>query len=204
MSRYTSSRSISPLSALPYSTSLGISSWHLHQTKDVIQQGGVIAYPTEAVWGLGCDPTDDDAIARILELKQRPQAKGLLLVAASLEQVSHLLKPLTSAQLSMLNESWPGHTTWVLPCIDSVSPYLRGEHNSVAVRVSAHPVVRALCSAIGPLVSTSANPAGRSPARSAIQVRRYFGKEMDYLVPGAVGSQQQPSEIRTLDGQRLR
>jgi len=94
--------------------------------------------------------------------------------------------------------------TWVLPCHEQVSQMLRGEHNSLAVRLTDHPLVRQLCDEVGPLVSTSANPAGKEPARDAFRVRQYFADELDYILPGALGGRAQPSEIRTLTGQRLR
>jgi L-threonylcarbamoyladenylate synthase len=181
-----------------------VNSWHLSQAVRCIRSGGVLAYPTEAVWGLGCDPRDDDAIARILELKDRPWQKGLVMVASSLEQLHDWIKPLSADDLNQIWPTWPGPVTWVLPCHEQVSQMLRGEHNSLAVRLTDHPLVRQLCDEVGPLVSTSANPAGKEPARDAFRVRQYFADELDYILPGALGGRAQPSEIRTLTGQRLR
>ena len=178
--------------------------WHLELAAHSIRSGGVLAYPTEAVWGLGCDPRNEAAISRILEPKSRPAHKGLVLVASSLQQLDELLLPLSDSDLATVNATWPGPVTWVLPCRREVSPLLRGRHESLAVRVTDHPLVRALCDEVGPLVSTSANPAGREPARSALRVRQYFTDRLDYVLPGALGGRAQPSEIRTLTGQRLR
>lgn len=176
----------------------------LLQAAAIINNGGVVAYPTEAVWGLGCLPSNDAAIGRILSLKQRPWQKGLVVVAASLEQLLPWLEPLSRADLELVEATWPGPVSWVLPCKASVSTWLKGEHNTLAVRVSAHPLVRALCEQTGPLVSTSANPAGLEPARTFDEVQNYFKDSLDYILPGALGGHAQPSEIRTLDGQRLR
>lgn len=176
----------------------------LQQAVHCVRSGGVLAYPTEAVWGLGCDPANDDAIRRILELKQRPWQKGLVVVAAALEQLQDWLLPLSDHDLQQVMATWPGPVTWVLPCRDEVSPLLRGEHASLAVRVTAHPLVRALCEQVGPLVSTSANPAGAEPARSHQEVGEYFPDQLDYVLAGELGGRAQPSEIRTLTGQRLR
>ncbi|MEK9765410.1 MAG: Sua5/YciO/YrdC/YwlC family protein [Thalassolituus sp.] len=178
--------------------------WHLHQAVRCIRAGGVLAYPTEAVWGLGCDPADEDAVRRILTLKSRPEHKGLVLVGSSLEQFKDWILPLAPEDLAKVNETWPGPVTWVLPCHESVPTWLRGEHHSLAIRISAHPVVKALCDACGPLVSTSANPAGKEPARSLLRVRKYFPNGLNCLLPGALGGRSQPSEIRTLEGERLR
>lgn len=176
----------------------------LQQAVQCIRDGGVLAYPTEAVWGLGCDPANDAAIERILQLKERPWQKGLVMVAASWEQLQPWLLPLLDDDLAHVRSTWPGPISWVLPCQPTVSRLLRGEHESLAVRVTAHPVVKALCEQVGPLVSTSANPAGLEPARSLHEVQTYFKDSLDYLLPGALGGRAQPSEIRTLSGQRLR
>lgn len=177
---------------------------HLTQAINTIAQGGVLAYPTEAVWGLGCAPDNDAAIQKILALKQRSWKKGLVVVAASFEQLRPWLLPISESDLAMLQATWPGPVTWVLPCKEQVSSWLKGEHNTLAVRVSAHPLVRELCEQVGPLVSTSANPAGLEPARSQQQVEEYFSHHLDYILSGELGGRSQPSEIRTLDGQRLR
>ncbi|WP_097459532.1 L-threonylcarbamoyladenylate synthase [Mangrovitalea sediminis] len=179
--------------------------WHLRRAVETLRAGGVIAYPTEAVWGLGCDPWDEAAVANILALKQRPQQKGLILVAAHPEQVAYLLDPLPAELRQAALSHWPGPVTCLLPDIHRQVPeWLRGRHASIAVRVSAHPLVVALCEAFGgPLVSTSCNPAGRPAARSAIQVRQYFGEALDGILPGALGGQRQPSRIIDLVTNRV-
>jgi L-threonylcarbamoyladenylate synthase len=166
---------------------------------DALLRGGVIACPTEAVWGLSCDPEDPRAVGRLLELKKRPVSKGLILVAASENQLGFLLRGLSASERATLADTWPGPATWLVPHRDRVPEWICGEHDTVAVRVSAHPVVSALCSAWGgPLVSTSANPGGARPARTLFQVRRYFGDALDGLLPGALGSLSRPTGIRNL------
>ncbi len=163
-----------------------------------VRQGDVLAYPTEAVWGLGCDPFNASACEKILALKRRSVQKGLILVAADISQVEFLLEGLSDAHLAKLRHSWPGPNTWLIPHHGRVPFWVSGRYNSVAVRVSSHPVVQALCRAAGgPLISTSANPQGRTPARYAFQVRRYFGAELVY-VPGRVDRAARPSVIRDL------
>lgn len=174
------------------------------QAQRLVQQGGVLAYPTEAVWGLGCDPTNEQAIQRILQLKQRPWQKGLVVVAAHFSQLEPWLLPLTEKQQVLVESTWPGPVTWVLPCQEHVSKWLKGEHSTLAVRVTNHNGVRKLCELCGPLVSTSANPAGLEPARSQQEVEHYFKDSLDFILSGELGGRMQPSEIRTLDGQRLR
>jgi L-threonylcarbamoyladenylate synthase len=169
-----------------------------------IAGGGVIACPTEAVWGLSCDPWNRGAVQRLLALKGRSPAKGLILVAAMEQQFDFLLAGLGPEQRQALSASWPGPSTWLVPHHGRVPAWIHGEHATVAVRVSAHPVVSALCAGWdGPLVSTSANPAGSRPPRRAYQVKRYFGEQLDYLLPGAVGHSGRPTEIRDLATGRI-
>lgn len=186
--------------------SLAPSPHHLQAAVTALSLGGVVACPTEAVWGLSCDPENEDAVSRVLELKDRPVGKGLILVAASEAQVEFLLSELSAEQRQTLSDSWPGPATWLLPHGGLVPSWVCGSHATVAVRVSGHPAVSALCAAWGgPLVSTSANPAGARPARELYQVRRYFGFGLDYLLPGRVGVAQRPTGIRDLfSGQIIR
>ena len=172
---------------------------HLRNAVRALRAGGVIACPTEAVWGLSCDADNAEAVAHLLALKKRPVAKGLILVAASEQQLEFLLHDLSAPQRQSLAETWPGPATWLIPHHNRVPPWIRGEHATVAVRVSAHPVVSALCKAWGgPLVSTSANRAGATPAREAFQVQRYFGNELAYILAGRIGQSGRPTTIRDL------
>jgi L-threonylcarbamoyladenylate synthase len=180
---------------MPYAPS----SLRLRTAVEALTAGGVVACPTEAVWGLSCDPASEEAVSRVLVLKQRPLSKGLILVAASEEQLGFLLAGLPAGQRRHLAESWPGPVTWLVPHHNRVAPWVHGVHDTVAVRVSAHPVVRALCLAWGgPLVSTSANPGGARPPVAAFQVRRYFGERLDAILPGSVGGSGRPTVIRDL------
>lgn len=178
-----------------------------HPPKDVIDilhQGGVIAYPTEAVFGLGCDPENEAAVMRLLQLKQRSIAKGLILIAATWEQVSPYAKPLPEEMLqSALSVSG---VTWVFPAASHAPPWITGQYDSIALRVSAHPVVRELCQLFGkPLVSTSANREGLPPARSVQEVMVTLGDHLDAVVVGELGGRLKPTEIRDiLTGQVLR
>lgn len=175
------------------------SGFHLRLACRALDGGGVVAYPTEAVFGLGCDPWDRAAVWRLLALKRRPVWKGLIVVAADSAQLAPLLAGLTDAQRATLAASWPGPNTWVVPNRDLFPSWVTGGKPTVAVRVSAHPVVQALCTAFGgPLVSTSANLAGRPPVRTPVAVRAQFGEQLDYLVPGAIGTSRRPTLIRDL------
>ena len=161
-----------------------------------LRTGAVIAYPTEAVWGLGCDPLNADAVYRLLAIKRRPVDKGLILIAADRAQLAPFVLPPDADLQQRLDASWPGPVTWLLPARPGTPRWLRGRHSSIAVRVTAHPLAAQLCRAFGgPLVSTSANAAGRPPARTGLQARlRCPG--IDLVVPGLTGGQRRPSEIR--------
>lgn len=170
--------------------------FRLQQAARVLRDGGVIAYPTEAVYGLGCDPLNRDAVQRILEIKQRPMSKGLILIASDFDQLRPFVSPLTDAIRSRIAVTWPGPVTWVMPAPPSTPVWLRGQHQSLAVRVTAHPLAAALCRAFGgPIVSTSANASGRPPARNALQARlRCPG--IDLVLNGPTGGAGRPTTIR--------
>lgn len=171
---------------------------------DALLAGGVVACPTEAVWGLSCDPDNPAAVERLLALKHRPVAKGLILVASDITQLEGLLAGLSDGERARLALSWPGPTTWLIPHHGRVPPWICGSHESVAVRVTAHPGMAALCRAWGgPLVSTSANPGGSQAPKQRFQVVRYFGDEIDAYLPGAVGGAERPSIIRDLRSDQI-
>lgn len=172
--------------------------WQVQQTARVVRQGGVIAYPTEAVWGVGCDPWNEEAVDRLLALKERPVHKGLILVADSIDQFDFLLADLPDIWIERLAGSWPGPNTWLVPHQDRLPEWITGQHDTVALRVSDHPLVRELCRLTGPLVSTSANPAGRPAARSRLRVEQYFPRQLDKVLGGALGGRKNPSLIRDL------
>lgn len=166
---------------------------------ELLRAGGVLAYPTEAVFGLGCDPQDLAAIERVFALKQRPAEQGVLLVAADFEQIERYLAldQVSEAQLHAVRASWPGPHTWVFPRAAAAPARVAGAHEGIAVRVSAHPTVAALCRAFGgALVSTSANPHGQPPARSPQEVIGYFGDALDGLLAAPLGGAGQPCPIR--------
>lgn len=184
----------------------------MQRTKDpkqaalVIQQGGLIAYPTEAVWGLGCDPFQVDAVNKLLALKHRPSSKGLILVAGDIQQFEFLLSHLNACDYQKLQHSWPGPTTWLVPHFGLITDYLTGGRETIALRVSAHAGVQAICQAVGgPIVSTSANPTGEPPALELGQIQNYFPTQLDLAFEAELGGLTQPSQIFDLaSGQQLR
>jgi L-threonylcarbamoyladenylate synthase len=172
---------------------------HIQQACQILHSGGVIAYATEAVFGLGCDPDNQAAVHKLLQIKQRPIEKGLILIAAEWQQLATYLEisELSYVQLQRALHSWPGPYTWVFPAKAITPKWLTGEFSSLAVRVSAHPQVRELCQSYGkPLVSTSANLTTYPACRTEQEVRLQLGERVDYILPGHVGANSNPSEIR--------
>lgn len=179
--------------------------FRLRRAAWVVRHGGVIAYPTEAVYGLGCDPLNALAVYRLLALKQRPVGKGLILVAADIGQLSPFITFPSASVKERVQATWPGPVTWVLPIQTGAPIWLHGGRGSLAVRVSAHPPVAMLCRRSGPLVSTSANLAGHPPCRDALSVHRRFGRALDDILPGQVGGLLGPTPIYdSMSGKILR
>lgn len=164
-----------------------------------LERSGVIAYPTEGVWGLGCLPSSGLAASRILRMKRRSMGQGLLLVAAHQSQFDRYLDGLPDAQREELAKHWPGPVTFLVPDNGAAPAWIVGDHATLGLRVTAHPLVREICEAVGPIVSTSANVSGRPAAQTALEVRRYFSGHVDLLVPGRLGGRSGPSEIRLLE-----
>ena len=171
-----------------------------------LRRGGIVAYPTEAVYGLGCDPFDAEAVHRLCEIKQRPAGQGLLLIAETIDQVRPLIEAIDDERWSAILATWPGPITWIFPASREAPDWLCARDRSLAVRVTAHPVARALCRGFaGPIVSTSANLRGRRPARTALEVRKRLGDNIQAIVSGPVGGNERPSRIcRAIDGVCLR
>ncbi len=164
-----------------------------------MRRGGVVLYPTEAVWGLGCDPFSERAVDHILTIKRRRRGMGLILVAATIRQFDPFLAGIGPDQREQLAQSWPGPNTWLVPSNGYAPDWITGGKPTLAVRVTAHPLVVALCRAFGgPIVSTSANPHRLPPAKTALKARCYFQGEVDDVLPGRVGNSVRPSVIRNL------
>ncbi len=176
----------------------------VRRAADVVRGGGVVAYPTEGVWGLGCDPDNAEAVHRILRIKRRPVSKGVILIAADINMLEPFLRGINASQRALLTHSWPGAVTWLIPNNGTAANWITGGSDRLAVRVTAHPIAAALSRACGgPLVSTSANPGGFPAAVSLIKVKAYFGVSLDDYLPGRVGRPGRASEIRDLLSERV-
>lgn len=182
-----------------------------------LKEGQLLAYPTESVWGIGCDAYNQKAVQRILSIKQRPQAKGMIVITDSIERLAPLLAFLNEAQLNPILKSWQIDSeyidlqyqqahTWLLPIPQTLAvtipTWITGQHQTIAVRVIAHPIIRQLCKQLvsthnpfGLLVSTSCNPSGQPPAIKFIEAYAYFGEQISYLQAETLGYTL-PSQIR--------
>ena len=170
-----------------------------------LRRGGLIAYPTESCYGLGCDPDNRSAVQRLLRLKQRPQHKGLILIASGYRQVARYLHPLTSSQQQQLEIAGTQAVTYLMPALHSAPRWLRGGHDTLAIRLTAHQQAAQLCRGVdSALVSTSANRSGQRPAKTYAQCRRLFGRKV-WVLPGRVGKNRKPSTIAMwADGKIIR
>lgn len=170
-----------------------------------LQSGGVIAYPTESCFGLGCDPFDTAAVKNILKLKRRSVNKGLILIASSIEQAERYVE-LDTPLTKQIRASWPGANTWLLPPKLGLPNILRGKFPLLAIRVTAHPIANSLCDLFGgAIVSTSANVANEPALKCAKDVRRAFAKQLDNIVAMPIGQDPSPSTIRNgITGEILR
>ena len=161
-----------------------------------LQAGEVIAYPTEAVYGLGCDPFNEKAVRKILSLKSRPESAGFVLIASNLEQLKPWLGDIEPHLIEKAMTRWPGPVTWLFPRADHVPDYVAGSHKTIALRMTAHTASRDLCEAFGSaVISSSANPSSSPPARSHSEVVDYFANGIAGTLKGALGDGERPSEI---------
>lgn len=176
-----------------------------NQIVEKLKQNQVVAYPTEAVFGLGCNPNSEQAVRKLLALKNRPESKGLILIAPEWQFLQPYIDEnrLSSAELQRFNQVSEKAITWIMPVQKSVPTYLKGQFDSIAVRLCKIPAVVELCHATGfALTSTSANLTGLSPCRTASEIRSQFGDDFPVLdMP--TGGKNNPSEIRDIFTQQI-
>jgi L-threonylcarbamoyladenylate synthase len=177
----------------------------LDEAVQVLHKGGIVALPTEGVYGLSCRPDDLVALKRLCQIKQRPENKGFVLVACDILQLTPYIEPLSEQALAIVENTWPGPVTWVVPVKPEVPTLVHGEKPTIAVRVSSHPILAEACRQLGSaIISTSANLADNPPATSAEQIREIFPHgQIDYILDGPLGGLGRPTEIRDLQSQTI-
>ncbi len=173
---------------------------------EVLHAGGVIAYPTEYCFGLGCDPRNRSAVEKLLTIKQRQPEQGVILIAGDIEQVECYADLSAVSDMDTVRASWPGPNTWLLPALDSVPSYIRGRHSTIAMRIPQHNFCLSLLKWFGhPIVSTSANRSGQPELLTAASVDAELGVECDFVVDASVGDASKASTIRdAISGDTLR
>ncbi|MCP4471681.1 MAG: L-threonylcarbamoyladenylate synthase [Gammaproteobacteria bacterium] len=177
-----------------------MSPWALNRLANAISAGAVIGYPTDTVWGLGCDPLNLASIARILQIKNRRPDKGLILLSSRLEYCSPYID-IDGAQRESLLSPCARPTTWLVSASKQCPWWICGIHSTAAIRICDHPLLQVICDQLkAPLVSTSANRADRATVRNALQLRRHFGGEVDCIVTGFSAGSGKPSKIKSLAG----
>ena len=163
----------------------------------ILHEGGVLAYPTEAIFGLGCDPSNQVAIQHLLALKKRSSDKGLILMAANMQQLEPYILPLANDLKQKILATWPGFITWIVPARTHISTSLTGKRRTLAVRVSDYSLCRQLCQKFGSaIVSTSANLSGLTPAITTDEVIQQFPQNLNAILDHPVQGRHCPSEIR--------
>ncbi|QCI16715.1 L-threonylcarbamoyladenylate synthase type 1 TsaC [Buchnera aphidicola (Aphis craccivora)] len=177
-----------------------IKNFHLNSLVYCIQKlycKKIIAYPTESMFGLGCDPDSKIAVDKLLNLKKRNIKKGFILVAAYYNQIKKYIDEtkISVNQKKNMFHYWPGHFTFLVPS-SSLTPYwLTGKSNNIAVRISNHLSIVKLCNTFGkPLISTSANFSNMPPCLTRESVLKNFGKDFP-LFNGNIGDEKNPSKI---------
>lgn len=182
-----------------------MSPWLINRFGKAVQRGAVFAYPTDTIWGFGCHPLHAPAVHRILDIKQRPVNKGLILLASELSYLQpYLSNNLNNKEIHQLESITEQPTTWLVGASKDCPIWLRGQFPTIAVRLTSHPFVQRLCDAIkAPIISTSANRSGCPTIRNAIQARRQFGAELDYIVEGFRSGGKKASKIKSLAGNQI-
>lgn len=179
---------------------------NIEAASDTLKQGLLIAYPTEAVFGLGCDPFNEKAVNDLLSLKHRSVEKGLILIAHDWDQIEDLCAPMDETALHRARSTWPGPATWVFPASEKAPRWICGNHASIALRITQHPLASALCAAFGgPIVSTSANIEGEPPAKDIATIESYFKSDLPLILEGSLGNLAKPTPIKdVLTGETFR
>ena len=182
-----------------------MSPWALNRLSHAISRGAVFGYPTDTIWGFGCHPLIRHSVERILEIKRRSPNKGLILLSSKLDYCYDYIDA-DPHELEPMRHPCARPTSWLVGASEFCPAAIRGGFPTVAIRITGHPLIQALCDSLqAPIVSTSANRAGRSPVRSALQMRKQFDAELDYIVTGFSAGSGRPSEIKFLhDGASVR
>jgi len=151
----------------------------------ILEQGGIVAFPTDTVYGLGAHAANLQAVERVYLVKERPQSMALPLLLADISQISDVANHVPEVAWLLARTFLPGALTIVLHKSDLISDIITGGHKTIGVRIPAHPVPVALIKSIGaPVVGTSANLSGKPSALTADEVCSQFEDKIDWVIDG--------------------
>ncbi len=162
----------------------------------VLQQNGVIGYPTETVYGIGSNIFSEVAVERIYKLKHRDPSKAMIVIAADVIQISDLVDEIPPSAEILMDNFWPGPLTIVFYASEELSKSAFRKSKTIAIRIPDCAICLALIKTCGfPLVSTSANRSGEPPATTAEEVERLFGPHLDLIIDGGQTPTCTPSTV---------
>ncbi|MFV9614726.1 MAG: L-threonylcarbamoyladenylate synthase [Gammaproteobacteria bacterium] len=170
----------------------------------IINRGGIIAYPTDTIYGLGCDPYNPDAVKKINAIKQRPLNKQFILLAANINQLRPLIL-IKKEQEKIITQNTQV-TSWIVKASPTAPPWLVGDSKTLCIRISKHDEVQRLCNTLGhAIISTSANLAGKKTAKNALQLHKYFHQYVEIILIANKNPGRKASKIiRLCDNQVIR
>ena len=166
-----------------------------------IRNGGLVALPTDTLYGLAADPFRSDAVARVFTVKGRSAATALPLIAADADQIAARLGPLSAAAERLAAKFWPGPLTLLVPAPVALAREVTAGTGRVGVRVPAHDIARAICRAADrPITATSANRSGQPATADPEEVERTLGEDVDLLIDAGPTRGGAPSTIVDMTG----
>ncbi|MBT4482344.1 MAG: threonylcarbamoyl-AMP synthase [Candidatus Latescibacteria bacterium] len=169
---------------------------NIEEAVNVLKNGGIVVYPTETVYGIGCDPFNRIAYERVQHLKGRNNNKQMLLLACSLSQVEHFTGRLADIPRRLAHEFWPGPLTMVIKPRNEMPVYLYGDSGGVAFRITSHPIAAALSRNFGcPITSTSANMTGKPTVGTYEEALNMFGKDVSIVIKNHIPLNGTPSTV---------
>jgi L-threonylcarbamoyladenylate synthase len=173
----------------------------VQEAAKIVRLGGLVAIPTDTLYGLAADPFSAEAVARVFAAKGRRSDRALPLIAADAAQIATRLSPLPAAGLRLAARFWPGPLTLIVPAPAGLAADVTGGTGGVAVRVPQHAVARAICQAAGmPITATSANRSGAPPTADPDVVEQTLGAVLDLLIDAGPTPGGPPSTIVDVRG----
>ena len=177
----------------------------LERAVEILNNGGIVAFPTETFYGLGVKFDNEASLGKLYELKKRPKEKPMPLIIGSRASLSMIAVSVNEIAESLMDKFWPGPLTLLLKAKKGLSPYLTADTGRIAVRIPGESAALYLVREAGfPITATSANPSGMPPAEDADAVIRYFGEEVDMVIDGGRTAGGLPSTIADVTEKKIK